>query len=84
MQDLHDGHCKTLYSAKHKNGAKKIEKPLHANTTCAAALRSAAHQMTGLGQSLRDPHSFLGQITEVCGREVLRCHQLDGGILGLT
>ena len=57
-QDLHSGHRKTLHSAKHKN-AKKSENPLHESTSCAASLRRAAHQMTGLGQSLRDPQSLM-------------------------
>ena len=35
--------------------AKKTENPLRGSTSCAAALRRAAHQMTGLGQSLRGP-----------------------------
>ena len=57
-QDLHSGHRKTLHSAKHKN-AKKSENPLCGSTSCAASLRRAAHRMTGLGQSLRDPQSLM-------------------------
>ena len=55
---LHSGHRKTLHSAKHKN-ANKSENPLRGSTSCAASLRRAAHRMTGLGQSLRDPHSLM-------------------------
>ena len=57
-QDVHSCHHKTLHSAKPTN-AKKTENPLRENTFCAAALRRAAHQMTRLGQSLRDPHSLM-------------------------
>ena len=57
-QDLHFGHRKTLHSTKHKN-AKKSENPLRGSTSCAASLRRAAHQMTGLGQNLRDPQSLM-------------------------
>ena len=57
-QDLHSGHRKTLHSANHKN-AKKSENSLHGSTSCAASLRRAAHWMTGLGQSLRDPQSLM-------------------------
>ena len=57
-QDLHSGHRKTLHSAKPQN-AKKTENPLCGSTSCAAALCRAAHRMTGLGQSLWDPHSFM-------------------------
>ena len=58
-QDLHSGHRKTLHSAKHKN-AKKSENPLRGSTSCAASLRRAAHWMTALGHSLRDPQSLIG------------------------
>ena len=56
---MHSGHRKTLHSAKHKN-AKKSENPLRGSTSCAASLHRAAHRMTGLGQSLRDPQSLIG------------------------
>ena len=46
-----------LHSAKHKKNTKKIENPLRGSISCAAALRRAAHQMMGLGQSLRDHDS---------------------------
>ena len=55
---MHSGHRKTLHSAKHNN-AKKSENPLCESISCAAALRRAAHQMTGLGQSLWDPQSLI-------------------------
>ena len=55
---MHSGHRKTLHSAKHKK-AKKCENPLRGSTSCAAFLRRAAHRMTGLGQSLRDPQSLM-------------------------
>ena len=48
----------TLHSAKHKN-AKKSENPFRGSTSCAASLRRAAHRMTGLEQSLRDPQSLM-------------------------
>jgi len=57
-QDLHSGHSKTLHSAKHKN-EKISENTLRGSTFCTAALRRAAHRMTGLGQSLWDPHSLM-------------------------
>ena len=50
---------KTLHSAKHTKNAKKTENPLHGSTSFAAVLRRATHQMTGLGQSLRDLHSLM-------------------------
>ena len=59
-QNLHFGHRKTLNSAKHTKSKKKSEIPLHGSTSCAASLRRAAHRMTGLGQSLRDPKSLMG------------------------
>ena len=52
------GHSNTLHSAKPTN-AKKTENPLCGSTSCAAALCRAAHQITGLGQSLRDLHSLM-------------------------
>ena len=55
---MHSGHRKTLHSAKHKN-AKKAENSLRGSTSCAASLRRAAHRMTGMGQSLRDPQSLM-------------------------
>ena len=57
-QDLHSGHCKTFHSTKPIN-AKKTEHPLCGSTSCAASLRRAAHRMTGLWQSLRDPQSLM-------------------------
>ena len=38
---------------------KTCENPFHGSTSCAASLCRAAHQMTGLGQSLRDPQSLM-------------------------
>ena len=35
------------------------ENPLRGSTSCAASLHRAAHRMTGLGQSLRDPQSLM-------------------------
>ena len=58
-QDLYSGHRKTLHSAKHTKSTKQSEKPLCGSTSCAAALRRAAHQMMGLGQSLWDPNSLM-------------------------
>ena len=55
---MHSGHRKTLHSAKHKN-AKKSENPLRGSTSCAASLHRAAHRMTGLGHSFRDPQSLM-------------------------
>ena len=57
-QDLYSGHRKILNSTKPTN-AKKAENPLCGSTSCAAAHRRAAHRMTRLGQSLRDPHSLM-------------------------
>ena len=37
----------------------KSENPLCGSTSCAASLCRAAHRMTGLGQSLRDPQSLM-------------------------
>ena len=54
---MHYSHRKPLHFAKHKN-TKKSENPLRGSTSSADSLRRAAHQMTGLGQSLRDPHSL--------------------------
>ena len=78
-QDLHCSHRKTLHSAKDKN-AKKSENPLRGNTSCATALRRATHRMTGLGQSLREPHSLMiggkprGNLTgSGCGRVLGWC-----------
>ena len=55
---MHSGQRKTLNTAKHKN-EKKSENTLHGSTSCAASLHRAAHWMTGLGQSLRDPQSLM-------------------------
>ena len=56
---MHSGHRKNLHSAKQKKNAKKSENPLRWSTSCAAALRRAAHRMMGLGQRLRDPPSLM-------------------------
>ena len=56
---MHYSHRKTLHSTKHKKNAKKIENPLRGNTSRALALRRAAHRMTGVGQSLREPHYLM-------------------------
>ena len=59
-QDLHCGHRKTHHPAKHTRSIKKkSENLLRGSTSCAASLRRAAHRMTGLGQSLRDPQSLM-------------------------
>ena len=58
-QDLHSGHHKTLHPTKHTKSKNKSENPLRGSTSCAASLHRAAHRMTGLGQSLRDPQSFM-------------------------
>ena len=57
--NLHTSHRKTIQSAKCTKNAKKTENPFHGNTSYAAVLQRAAHWMTGLGQSLRDPHSLM-------------------------
>ena len=57
-QDLHSAHCKTLHSTK-PTDVNKSENRLHESTSYAAALCRAAHRMTGLGQSLQDPHSLM-------------------------
>ena len=49
---------KTLHFAKTTN-AKKTENPLHGSSSCAAAIRSAAHWMMGLEQSLRNPKALM-------------------------
>ena len=56
---MYYGHCKTLHSAKDTKNTKKSENKLRGSTSCAAGLCRAAHRMTGLGQSLRDPHSLM-------------------------
>ena len=43
----------------HTNKANKTENPFCGSTSYAAALHRAAHWTTGLGQSLRDPHSLM-------------------------
>ena len=58
-QNLHSGHRKTLHSAKIQKAEKTSENPLRGSTSCAAARHRAAHWMTGLGQSLRDPQSLM-------------------------
>ena len=57
-QDLHSGHHQILHSTKPTN-VRKSENPLRRSTSCAAALRRAAHRMTGSKQTLRDPHSLM-------------------------
>ena len=42
-----------------KKSKNKSENQLRGSTSCAASLRRAAHRMTGLGQSLRDPQSLM-------------------------
>ena len=44
----------TLYPTKHTKSKKKSENPHRGRTFFAAALRRAAHRMTGLEQILRD------------------------------
>ena len=55
---MHSEHCKTLHSATSTN-VRKSENPFHGSNFCAAALHRAAHRMTGLGKSLRDPNSLI-------------------------
>ena len=55
---MHSAHSKTLHSAK-PTTVRTSENPLHGSTSCAAALRRAAHRMTGSKQTLRDPHSLM-------------------------
>ena len=49
----------TLHSTKHTQIINKTENPFRGSTCCAAALQRAAHHMTGLGQSLRDPRLLM-------------------------
>ena len=56
---MHSSHCKALHSAKHSRSIKKSENPLCGSTSDAASLHRIAHQITGFGQSLRDPQSLM-------------------------
>jgi len=55
---FHSSQSKTLHSTKHKN-TNKTKNPLRGSTYRAAAKRRVVLRMTGLGQSLWDPHSLM-------------------------
>ena len=58
-QDLYSGHCKTFIPQNIRKAQKNSENPLSGSTSCAAALRRAAHWVMGLGQSLWDPQYLM-------------------------